>query len=342
MLLNSRDIAVSVVVTTYNHRDYLEACLESILSQRTDFPFEVIVHDDASTDGTSDIVRRYAEQYSTSVIPIIQSTNLLSKHESPSPYIFSKTSGKYIATCEGDDYWSERDKLQKQFDFMEENSKYSLCMHNAIVNDFFLELDYLTEPNSIDRDKSCETIILEGGGLINPTASFFYRKDKRFPEWGVSAPVGDHFLMMRLASRGKVRWMASPMSVYRFGAKGSYSARNHVRDVDATRRYSDLYVQALMEYDRLTGGDYHEAFGSRIELQKREEFIAVRQAMMAEAIASGGPFASCDAPIPARIKECARRYAPEQALRILLRAKKIYATKRAGTYVASCNQTYLD
>lgn len=340
--MNNRDIAVSVVITTYNHRDYLGACLESVLSQITDFPFEVVVHDDASTDGTSDIVRRYAEQYATSVIPIIQSTNLYSRHESPYPYIFSKAVGKYIATCEGDDYWSTRDKLQKQFSFMEKNTEYSLCMHNAIVNDYFLELDYLTEPNTTDKDKSCETLILEGGGLINPTSSFFYRKDKRFPDWDVNAPVGDHFLIMRLASRGKVRWMASPMSVYRFGAKGSYSIRNHVRDVDATKHYSDSYINALMEYDRLTGGDYHNAFRSRIELQKQEESVAVRRAMMTEAIASGGPFAPCDVPISTRVKECVRRYVPKQPQRMLQRARKICATKWAGTYVASCNQTYLD
>jgi glycosyltransferase involved in cell wall biosynthesis len=117
-------ITVSVVCTTYNHEPYIRQCLEGIFMQKTKFALEVIIHDDASTDKTADIIREFEHHYPDLVIPIYQKVNLYSQGKSID--IYSLTRGKYIAICEGDDYWNDPYKLQKQVDFLEENSDFGV------------------------------------------------------------------------------------------------------------------------------------------------------------------------------------------------------------------------
>lgn len=122
------DPLVSIDCITYNHAPYIRQCLESFLKQKTNFPFEILIHDDASTDGTADIIREYEERYPNIIKPIYQSENQYSKAISISTkYNFPRAKGKYIALCEGDDYWIDPLKLQKQVDLLENNSDCSLC-----------------------------------------------------------------------------------------------------------------------------------------------------------------------------------------------------------------------
>ena len=116
---------VSVCCVTYNHASYIKKAIDSFLMQETDFPFEILIHDDSSTDGTTDIVMEYAEKYPGIIKPIIQTENQLSKGGLICPrLVFPKTLGKYIALCDGDDYWTDKTKLQKQVSFLENNSDY--------------------------------------------------------------------------------------------------------------------------------------------------------------------------------------------------------------------------
>ena len=125
---------VSVLTLAYNQAPYIRECLDGILMQKTNFAFELLIHDDASTDGTADIIREYEAKYPDIVKPIYQTENQYSKGvKISSTYQFSRAKGKYIAMCEGDDYWTDPLKLQKQVDFMEANPEYSLCFHNAKV-----------------------------------------------------------------------------------------------------------------------------------------------------------------------------------------------------------------
>lgn len=113
-------LILTVLCTTYNHKDYIRQCLDGIVMQRTNFHFEAVVHDDASTDGTSDIVREYAEKYPNIITPIIQPENLFSKRDgSLRKALMAACRGKYIANLEGDDYWTDPLKLQKQVDYLE-------------------------------------------------------------------------------------------------------------------------------------------------------------------------------------------------------------------------------
>ena len=106
---------VSVICTIYNHRPFIEQAIESFLMQQTNFPFEIILHDDASTDGTSDIIRTYAAKHPDLIVPVIQTENQYSKGVMPlGQSAISYARGKYVAWCEGDDYWIDPLKLQKQ------------------------------------------------------------------------------------------------------------------------------------------------------------------------------------------------------------------------------------
>lgn len=140
---------VSIICLTYNHAPYIRECLDGFLMQKTDFPFEVIIHDDASTDGTTDIVKEYAVKYPNKIKPIIQTENQYSKHHGFSYVIKSCVDhclGKYIAFCEGDDYWIASYKLQKQVDFFDSNPDVDYVCHRYYER-YFNEATLTLAPN---------------------------------------------------------------------------------------------------------------------------------------------------------------------------------------------------
>ena len=116
--MKNSEIAVSVICLTYNQEKYIEKALNGFVKQKTNFKFEVLVHDDASTDKTTEIIKQYEKKYPDIVKPIYQKTNQFSIGNNPTKICFKKSKGKYIALCEGDDYWCDENKLQKQYDFM--------------------------------------------------------------------------------------------------------------------------------------------------------------------------------------------------------------------------------
>ena len=122
---------VSICCITYNHALFLRKCLDGFLMQQTSFPIEILIHDDASTDGTDEIVREYAARFPGIVFPQFEEENQYSKpnHKYIDLYNYERARGKYIAYCEGDDYWTDPSKLQKQVDFMESHPEYSVCFH---------------------------------------------------------------------------------------------------------------------------------------------------------------------------------------------------------------------
>lgn len=124
---------VVIRCTVYNHEPYLRDCLEGFVMQQTNFPFVAIVHDDASTDNSAAIIREYEEKYPNIIKPIYETENQYSKQDGSLGRIMNAaieaTGAKYVAMCEGDDYWTDPLKLQKQVDFMEANPDYVLCCH---------------------------------------------------------------------------------------------------------------------------------------------------------------------------------------------------------------------
>lgn len=130
----NNQIVVSIQCLAYNHAPYIRQCLDGFVMQKTNFRFEAIIHDDASTDGTQDIIREYEQKYPDIIKPIYQKENQYSKGIPGyiTDLISSKCKGKYIALCEGDDYWTDPLKLQKQVDFLEDHPDFVICSHDYI------------------------------------------------------------------------------------------------------------------------------------------------------------------------------------------------------------------
>ncbi len=220
---------VSVISLTYNHEPYIRDCLESFLMQKTDFPIEIIIQDDASTDHTADILREYYEKRPDLFHIIIQKENQYSQGKTVEKPLYEQAQGKYIAVCEGDDYWTDPLKLQKQFDFMEEHPKCMLCFHNA-----FRFYQDTAKKELFDSDLKSRYYSKEelASKWIVPTASMFLktaitndyiriRKDNE----GILV-AGDIILFLSAAQRGDVYGMSDIMSVYRLQESGVHNI-NH-------------------------------------------------------------------------------------------------------------------
>ena len=172
------DIKVSVLCAAYNHEKYIRQCLDSILSQKTDFRIEVLVHDDASTDHTAEIIREYQEKYPDIVIPVFQKVNQYSRNIHVSrTFLLPKARGEYIAICEGDDYWIDDSKLQLQADLMDKHPEIDMCTHGAIKVKNGKRVGYIA-PSTVQKTFTPKETILGGGGMF-ATNSIFYRKSMR-------------------------------------------------------------------------------------------------------------------------------------------------------------------
>lgn len=159
-MMSAKTPLVSVYVVTYNQEKYLRECLDGIVMQQTDFPFEAIVIDDASTDGNPEIIKEYAERYPEIIKPVLLEENLWSQGINKFFAVFlPRAKGKYIAFCEGDDYWTYEGKLQRQVDFLEKHPDYSMCFHNYEVKNE-TDLKYWYRGLIKSRDAKIEDIIL--------------------------------------------------------------------------------------------------------------------------------------------------------------------------------------
>ena len=138
---------VSICCITYNHAQFIRKCLDGFLMQQTDFPIEILIHDDCSTDGTTEIIREYEAKYPELIFPLYEEENQYQHGKAAEIdfYNYRRARGKYIAYCEGDDYWTDSLKLQKQVDFMEANPEYSVCFH------YFYAFDNNTNKISIHK-----------------------------------------------------------------------------------------------------------------------------------------------------------------------------------------------
>lgn len=231
---NSDTPLVSVRCSTYNHEPYIAQALDGFLMQKTNFPFEVIVHDDASTDKTADIIRDYEAKFPKIIKPIYETENQYSKHDGSIARVMNAaTKGKYIAFCEGDDYWIDENKLQMQTDFLERNPEYTMCFHSAIQHYEDGSRPDALFSNILDRAYQAKEILKR---WIVPTASVvcrrecletdFYnnlRKDTRLI-------YGDITMFLTLCHEGRIYGMNNVMSVYRRHEGGAVWGISHERN----------------------------------------------------------------------------------------------------------------
>ena len=227
---------VSIRCLVYNHEPYLRQCLDGFVMQKTNFPFEAIVHDDASTDGSAAIIREYAEKYPDIIKPIYETENQYSKHDGSLARAMDAAmhpASKYVALCEGDDYWTDPEKLQIQVDFLERHPDYSMCFHraNTVIHESGEEMH--RKPGDTFRsigNRDYESTELFSVWTI-PTASMVYRKEcQYYPlKRRYRYLFGDIVRVLSCAEMGKVRGIDRMMSVYRVQDKGITFSPNSAR-----------------------------------------------------------------------------------------------------------------
>ncbi|MDQ3016638.1 MAG: glycosyltransferase [Bacteroidota bacterium] len=218
---------VSVSCMTYNHAPFIRQCLDPILGQQTNFPFEIVIHDDASTDGTKEIIEEYVARHPGIIFPIFQQENQYSKgiRGIPSRYNYPRCRGKYIAVCEGDDYWTDPLQLQKQVDFLEMHDDYVMTYHDMDVvdqNGIILQQDPIHPRHK--RDASQEDLIL--GRRVPMTLTLCFRNViKEFPPEKNKVTNGDTFLVSLLGQYGKGKWLGDEIgnAMYRSHSGGVWS-----------------------------------------------------------------------------------------------------------------------
>ena len=242
--MQTRECLVSVLCTAYNHEQYIRQTLQSFVDQQTDFAFEVLVNDDKSTDGTAAIIREFEEKYPDIIRAFYQEENLYSQHINV--YVtdfYPKVRGKYIAYCEGDDYWTDMTKLQRQVDFLESHPEYSGCVHDTMrhycLGDF-------PDKRLIGRDDDFDPAIekvAKGTSYSWHTSSIMIRSElvthlPEFYEIGWDYGFTDHPIGLWMMFNGPVHYLGRCMSVYRMDSSPSSWSTGVDGQYEKLRKYT--------------------------------------------------------------------------------------------------------
>lgn len=213
-----KKIKISIVCITYNHARFIRDCIDGFLMQQTNFPFEILVHDDASTDGTTEILREYSNKY-PNIIPFYEKNNQFQKFDFLKYSLFPMIKGEYVAFCEGDDYWTDPLKLQKQADYLDAHPDCSMCFHPVVVHwETGSEPDCLFPVPAQRFNKTVLTFkeLLKRNFI--QTNAVVYRW--RFHQDSLNLLPdnilpGDWFLHLLHAQTGKIGYIEDAMGVYR-------------------------------------------------------------------------------------------------------------------------------
>lgn len=268
---------VSICTITYNHAPYIKEALESFLMQETSFPFEIVIDDDCSTDENAKIIQTYIDKY-----PHIFNANLRKKNVGISINGLGnkeRARGKYIALCEGDDYWTDKNKLQLQIDILEQNQEIDMCFHKAT------KIDMRNQKESqmgiyLDCDGiiSVKDILLKTKGQI-PTASLIFKKHivqelETFFATKSRYTVGDIFIQFFGAKRGGAYYINQAMSVYRHYASGSWSSKQQNHNTEQKIINSNSRIKAYEELNDFSNYNFTQAFH---EANKKRALVIIKE-----------------------------------------------------------------
>ncbi|WP_263261178.1 glycosyltransferase [Pseudomonas sp. RIT-PI-S] len=221
---DAREPLVSVVCPAYNQQAFIAQTIDSFLAQQTDFPFEILINDDASTDGTREIIRAYAERYPSLIRPVLHEQNQYRQGKLFFPALFNMAKGRYLAYCDGDDYWTDPLKLQKQVSFLEGHPDYVITYHDAVMVDEQGEQG-LQLGHRYQRDAS--SLELMQGRRISTLTACFRNLLHELPRELELAPLMDVCWWSMLGAHGKGKYMANiGAGGYRVHSGGIFSMRS--------------------------------------------------------------------------------------------------------------------
>jgi glycosyltransferase involved in cell wall biosynthesis len=257
---------VSISMVAFNAEPYIRDAIEGCLMQEVDFPYEIIIHDDASSDKTPDIVKEYAEKYPEIVIPIIQSQNQFSQGiEIIARNILPKARGKYIAFVEADDYWIDPDKLSLQTGLLESHPEASMCF--TATKHIFLsgsKKPRLKRYQKTDGVCSPKDLILKGGRLVD-MVSVMVKKSvfDDVPEWYFYKQIWDVTIPLLSLLHGSIHYLDRVTSVYRYSVPGSWT-QNNIKYKERRRKNLEKSVMMYDELNQHSNHQYHEFITKKI------------------------------------------------------------------------------
>lgn len=259
-------IKVSILCCAYNHEKYIKQCLDSFLSQKCNFKYEILINDDASTDNTASIIKEYEKKYPEIIKPFYQKTNLYSKKDINiiRDVLLPFARGKYISLCEGDDYWINPYKLQKQVTALENNKNCYFCVHNTKK----VSEDGIKIVDNLPIDKFSEGII-KSDNFVNTldtynfhTSSYFFLKKeiinyyKKDLDFRKKSKVGDIPFMLYFGYIGDVYYIDEYMSAYRQNSVGSWTVNNRKSNSVYINNAKSI-IESIKSYDKYTNYKYH-------------------------------------------------------------------------------------
>lgn len=252
-----KDPLVSVFMVTYNHEQYIRDAVEGVVSQQCLFPIELVIGEDVSTDRTGTIVQDYQKRY-PGLIRIITADRNVGRLANSARCI-AECRGKYIAYCEGDDYWDDAEKLNLQLGILESNPDIMLTCHAVRrVDAISGRVTDIAASASKSRLLTTKEIILGDGDFI-PTCSILVRQSVlgNKPDWWVNSPVGDYPLVLRASQLGRVAYQNRVMGSYRINVPGSWTV-NHREKSTLNEQYAHaLKIKAIMHgFDKDNSGQY--------------------------------------------------------------------------------------
>lgn len=257
---------VSIICNTYNQEAYLEKAIDSMLAQKTSFDYEIIIHDDLSTDGTAALVRKYAAAYPEKIKAVYEQENQYSKGaDFITPMIKNIARGKYVAMCEGDDFWIDENKLQLQRDALENHPESDMCAcwGCTVTEDGKREVSQI-RPRIGDGILSTESVIL-GGGQYLVTAGLFFRRNmyEKILEFEKITPL-DYVLQIKGSLRGGIFYIDRKMAVYRRYAVGSWT-NDVLKNEEKLNIQWNIEKRLLETFDSDTNGQYHDVITERMK-----------------------------------------------------------------------------
>lgn len=281
---------VSIICLTYNHEPYIADAIEGFLRQKTNFDFEILIGEDHSQDGTLKIIESYKKKYPDKIKIITSSENVGAKANALR--IIPHVKGKYIALCEGDDYWTDILKLQKQVDYMEAHPACTLCFHNADVVDYDKSLlgrrhiPWTKQNAPYYYGENHEYNVGELALLdFIPTASLLIRTTcmSSLPEFFYEAVAGDIVIRLAVTSKGYAYYIDDVMSAYRTNVPQSATnvMNNASESIEGKMAYNKKFIYLLDEIDKYTNRQYSKEL-ERAKINRWEGPLLVEQGRLKE------------------------------------------------------------
>lgn len=271
------EIGVSILCLAFNHEEYIRDAIEGFLSQKTTFPIEIIINEDCSTDNTAAIIHEYEVKHPDIIKPIYHKKNVYSQGININvEYMLPLASGKYVALCDGDDYWTDPYKLQKQYDALEASPSCNMCLHR--VNDISVNRKYecsVLPKTEIETGvlSSEQLISILGNGDFFNEVCYFFRTDiyrhyqNHYPEFAkafMKNKSDDVPMLLYFANCGDTYYISDVMATYRRFTNGSWSSRQAAENTQKQIQFYKNSVEAYQAYNQFTNNRFEKDVDKRI------------------------------------------------------------------------------